>query len=801
MDTVLQDVCYAVRQLRRSPAFTIAAVACLALGIGANTAIFSAVNGVLLRPLPFPEPDRLITIWGFHPSIGRETASLPDFLDWRQQARSFTGMAAWANSQFTVTGEGEPQVVRAALVTPNYFRVLGTPVPVGRDFRDEEEHGTARVAVLSEGYWRREFGGRRDVVGRRITLSGLPYTIVGVGARGLSLPDEIDVWAPLQVDTTQGRRNDFLQVVGRLAPGVDFRTAQEEMVTIARHLEAAHPGSNAGWSVSLIGLQERMVGAIRPALLVFMGAVGLVLLIACANVANLMLVRVAAREREVTVRAALGASRRRLIRQLLTESVVLGLAGGLLGLLLAVWGVGALRTLDPGTLPRLNEIRVDQGALAFALVLSVGTGLLFGLVPAFRVLGYDLRGGLADGGRGLSGAGGSNRTRATLVLAEVALACVLLVGAALLLRSFVRLERVDPGFAPHGVVTARITLPRAGYDAPTRQVAFADALLERLRQLPGVRAAALASDAPFSDGLPYWAFSVAGAEPLPPEAVQDAVVFRATPDYFRTLGLPLERGRLFGATDRGEAAPVALVSEGLARRYWPNRDPLGSRITFGDPADSASTWMTVVGVVGDVRQDGPVDPAYPQIYVPLAQVSSRGLLVALRTEGDPLAMVPSVRQALASVDPTLALARIATMDDRLAGTLARPRVNALLLAGFASTALLLAALGIYGVIAYSVVQRARELGIRIALGARRDDVLRLVLRQGMTPVAAGLVLGLGGAAAASRVLQSLLYGVAATDTVTYGAVAAFLTVVAMAASYLPARRAARSDPMMALRAE
>ena len=797
---MLQDVRYALRSLRRHPVFAFTAILTLALGIGANTAIFSAVNGVLLRPLPYPEPDRLLTIWGHQASIGRETASLPDFLDWRK-ARSFSGMAAWANASFTVTGTGEPQVVTGAQVTPNYFRVLGVTVPRGRDFRDAEEQDGGRVAVLSQGYWQRAYGGRAEVVGRQITLSGTPYTIVGVGARGLALPEEVDVWTPLQIDATLGRRNDFLQVIGRLAPGVTPQAAGAELATIARRLEAEYPNSNAGWGVELIGLQERMVGEIRPALLVFMGAVGLVLLIVCANVANLMLARVAAREREVTIRAALGASRRRLVRQLLTESVLLALAGGVLGLGLAVWGVSALRALDASTLPRLNEVHLDGGALAFALLLSVGTGLLFGVVPAIRVLGFDLRGGLAEGGRGLSGARAGARTRTALVLAEVALASVLLVGAALLLRSFVGLQRVDPGFTTQGILTARVTLPRARYDDPPRQVAFADALLERARALPGVSSASLSTNAPVDEGMSYWAIAVAGVEPPPPEVVQDAVVYRTSPEFFRTFGLPLIHGRLFEAGDRGESTPVAIVSQSLARRYWPGRDPVGSRLTFGDPADSATTWMTVVGVVGDVRQEGAVSPAYPQIYVPFAQVSSRSMVVALRTGRDPLALVPALKQALASVDPNLALSRVTTMQQRLANTLARPRVNALLLAAFAATALILAALGIYGVIAYSVVQRTREMGIRVALGARAEDVLGMVMRQGLTPVLIGLALGLGAAAVGSRVLRSLLYGVAATDLATYAAVAAFLAAVAVAASYVPARRAAHSDPMTALRTE
>ncbi|HUR95397.1 MAG TPA: ABC transporter permease [Gemmatimonadales bacterium] len=802
MDSLLQDLRHAVRALRQAPAFALAAILTLGLGIGANTAIFSVVNGVLLRPLAFPDPERLVTIWGYHPSIGRETASLPDYLDWRRDARSFGAMAAWANTQFTVTGTGEPEVARGALVTADYFRVLGVTVPVGRDFRPEEERGgAARTAVLGHGYWQRRFGGRADVVGRQIVLGGVPHTIVGVGARGLALPEEVEVYAPLVTDTTLGRRSDFLQVIGRLGPGADVARAREEMTTIGRRLAQAYPQTNAGWGAQLIPLHERIVAEIRPALLVFMGAVGLVLLIACANVANLTLARVASRERDVVIRAALGASRSRLVRQLLTESVVLALTGGALGVGVAIWGVRALQALGPGTIPRLGEIQVSGGALAFAVALSLTTGLLSGLVPALRLVRVDPRGGLAEGGRALAGSRSAGRTRAALVLGEVALASMLLVGAALLVRSFDRLQRVDLGFTTGGIVTARVTLPRSRYDDPGRQVAFTNDLLARLQAVPGATASALASDVPVGDGPPYWAFAVAGAEPQAPDVVQDAVVFRTSQDYFRTFGVPLVRGRLFEPGDRDGADAVALVSQSLAQRYWPGRDPIGGRVTFGDPADTSSTWMTIVGVVGDVRQEGPASAPYPQLYMPLAQVPSRSLVIAARTGGDPLRLVPDLKHAVAGVDGDLALSRIATMHDRLADAMARPRVNALLLGGFALAALVLAALGIYGVINYGVVQRTRELGIRVALGARAADVLRLVIRQGMAPVIAGLLLGLAGAAAASRVLRGLLYGVGTTDPITYAAVAGFLTAVALLASYLPARRAARADPVTALREE
>jgi putative ABC transport system permease protein len=573
------------------------------------------------------------------------------------------------------------------------------------------------------------------------------------------------------------------------------------MSTIARRLESEYPASNAGWGTELVGLQEQVVGPVRPALSVFMGAVLLVLLIACANVANLMLARAAAREREAIIRATLGASRRRLARQLLVECAVLALAGGFLGIGLAAWGVDGLRSLELGAIPRLDEIRLDLPTLGFALGLSLLTGFLFGLAPAMRLGRDGLREGLQHGGRGLAGSRGAHRTRAILVQVEVAIAFVLLVGAALLLRSFDRLQRIDPGFRGHGVLTARVTLPRSRYSEPDRQVAFASMLRERLKALPGVTTAAVASDGPMTNGIPFWGFAIAGQEPLPPEAVQDAAVFRTSPEYFNTLGIPVMRGRVYDAGDREGATPVAMISRSMAERYWPSRDPIGSRITLGDPADSTAVWITVIGVVGDVHEESLGRQPYPQLYLPFAQVSDRSLLIVARTAGDPTGLVPAVRGALRAIDRDLPLSQVATMDERVAETLGRPRVNALMLGGFALSALALAAIGIYGVIAYGVVQRTRELGIRMALGADAGKVLRLVLRQGMAPVLVGTTFGLVGALAGGRVLRSLLFGVTATDPVTFGAVTIFLVIVAFAATWLPARRAAGADPMVALRTD
>ena len=783
----------AFRSLRRAPAFTLAAVVTLALGIGANTAIFSAVNGVLLHPLPYPEPDRLVVVWGRHQVIGRETASLPDYLDWRSQARSFEALAAITRTRFNLTGTGEPEVVNGGLATAALLRVFGVVPSVGRGFRDDEERRAApRVAMLSEGYWRRRFGAERDVIGSRILLSGVPYTVIGVVPAQLRLEQPVDIWTPLATDTTRNRRADFLTVFGRLRSDVTQERAQQEMTTVMRRLEAQYPATNAGWSAEV-------VGEIRPALLVFMGAVGLVLLVACANVANLMLARAVGRSREVTIRSALGASRVRLAGDLLLESTLLALLGGGLGLLVALWGVAGLRSLGPDTLPRVEEIGLDLRVLGFALVLSLLTGLLFGLAPIWRLAGRDLAEGLASGGRSVAGGSGIHRARSALVLGEVALAFVLLAGASLLLRSFERLQRVDPGFASSRVLTARVTLPRIAYPEEARWLHFGRDLLARTEGEPGVRSAALVSDAPLGDSPPYWAFAIQGGEVQQPAAVQDAAVFIASTSYFETLRVPLVRGRLFEAGDRAGGQDVALVSESAAQRYWKGRDPLGARITFGDPADPEVQWLTIVGVVGDVLHERLDDDAYPQIYVPFEQSPMRSMVLTVRTSSDPLALVPAIRRELAALDPDLPLADVSTLDDRRTVSLARPRVNATVLGGFALAALVLAAVGIYGVVAYGVVQRTRELGIRMALGAGGSTLLRMVIRQGMMPVVGGMAVGLLGALAGGRVIRGLLFGVGSSDPATLTLVTCFLVAVALAAMYLPARRASRSDPMAALR--
>ncbi len=800
MAPALSSLRFAFRSLRRAPAFTLAAVATLALGIGANTAIFSVVNAVLLNPLGYPGADRLVVVWGRHTTIGRETASLPDFLDWRTQNRSFESLAAMTRTRFNLTGAGEPEVVRGALATPNLWQVLGVTPSVGRAFRAEEEgSGAPRVAMLGEDYWRRRFAGQPGIVGRQVLLSGVPVTVVGIVPAAVQLDQPVEIWTPLPTDSTRPRRADFLTVFGRLQAGVTVAHAQEEMTTIARRLEAQYPESNTNWGAEVVGLKEQMVGEIRPALLVFMGAVALVLLIACANVANLTLARVAGRMREVTIRSALGASRARLAKELLLESMVLGVLGGACGLLLAVWGLDALRSLAPGTIPRAHEIGLDLRVLGFVLVLSLGSGLLFGLAPVWRLGGRDLRDGLTEGSRGVAGGTGIHRARAALVLGEVALAFVLLVGAALLLRSFNRLQQVDPGFTADRVLTARVTLPRVRYADPEARRALADRLVARVAGQPGVRAVSLVSDAPLGDSPPYLSFEIQGTEAAAAGSVQDAAVFTASTGYFETLRIPLVEGRFYDATDRAETLPVVVVSQSLARRYWSAGRALGARVTLDDPADPEARWMTVIGVAGDVRHDRLSEPSYPQMYIPFAQDPIRSMVLVARADGDPRALVPGLRGALAEVDAELPLADVATLEERKAVSLARPRVNAEILGGFALAALVLAAVGIYGVVAYGVVQRTRELGIRMALGAGAGALLGMVIRQGMRPVVLGIALGATAALAGSRVLRSLLFGVGATDPTTFIAVTIFLAAVALAAIYLPARRAARSDPMVALR--
>ncbi|AHG87819.1 permease [Gemmatirosa kalamazoonensis] len=791
---MLSDFRIAARRLRRAPGFTTVALLTLALGIGATTAIFSVVNGVLLRPPPYPEPDRLVVAWGVYPDFGRTSTSLPDFLDWRDGFARVGELAAIGDAQYTVTGDRAPERANGAAVTANYFHVLGIAPVLGRDFVADDERGAVpSVVILGNEFWRRHYGADPAVVGKAITLNGISRTIIGVAPAGLEYPASPDLLVPQRTDTTFNRRSEFLDVLGRLKPGVTVEQARATLAAVSARLAQQYPQTNARIRSDLGTLREELVGPAQRALWVFMGAAGLVLLVACANAANLLLARAAGRAREVALVAALGAGRRRVFRQLLVESLVLSVAGGALGVLLASLGVKLLAASHFDAIPRLGAVQVDGRVLGFALAVSVLTGLLFGVVPAMRLSSESLQGTLRAGGRSLAGTAGGRRTRDALVLAEVAMAVVLLVGAALLARSFQRLLSVSPGFDAEHVLTARVSLPRARYPDDVRTRAAWDAVLMRVRAVPGVTSAALTSNVPFA-GIGYWSVQVEGRTPDPNRTTnEDAQPYSVTDGYFKTLGIRLVRGRVIDARDRDGAPYVAVINTEMAKRFWPGRDPIGGRVSV-----DGETWCTVVGVVADTRQEGLGQRPYAQLYFSAAQLARGSMFVAVRGAGDPSSYVAAVRNAVAAVDPELPVYDTRTLAERLDRDVARPRVTAMLVALFAAVALALAAVGIYGVVAYGVAQRAREFGIRMALGARPRSVVRLVVGQGTAPVLAGLALGLGAAWGASRVLGALLYGVSATDPVAFIVVTVFLGAVALVAAYVPARRATRVDPVVVL---
>jgi putative ABC transport system permease protein len=806
MDTALRDLRYALRALVRQPGFSIAVALTLALGIGANTAIFSVVHGVLLRRLPYPNDHQLMTVWTRLSTGEHETASMPDYTDWKAQNASFSRMTAFANSNDNLAAPGgDPERVPSARVIADFFPTLGVTPAAGRWFVPEEfTFGSHRVVVLSHGLWQRRFGANPAIVGQTITLNSRPYTVVGIAPESARLPARAQLWSPFAVDPSSpppGRRGDFLSVVARLKPGVSQARAQADMDGIARRLAAAYPATNARIGILVISLHDQLVGQIRPALLVFSGAVALVLLIACANVANLLLARATAREREMAVRAALGAGRRRLVRQMLTESLLLAVAGGVLGLLLAWWGVRGLKAAAPPTLPRLDEIGLDPVALGFTAVAVIVTGFLFGIAPALRGSAFALHATLSAGGRAAIGGGRGERVRAALVVAQVALALVLLVGSGLLVSTFARLQRVDLGFDPTNVLTAQVVLPGVKYTNEASQAAFFDALVPRLTGTPGVRTVGLTSDVPLGGGYNYISFQVIGdAVPPPGQNSPDAIPTTATAAYFSSLKIPLIAGRAFTVSDGPNAPRVVIVNQELVKKAFGQRNPLGQRISFGNPTDSTS-WLTIVGVVGNTRLEGVALETYAQAFTPYAQSPVPYVYVVVRTSGDPLAFASTLRREIAALDPALPLSSVMSMEQRAESSVAQFKLNLGLVTLFAAIALVLASIGIYAVISYAVAQRTREIGIRMALGAARTDVLRLVVRDGMAPALIGIVLGAFGAIGLTRLMRSLLYGISATDPVVFSLVAAGLAVVAFGACWVPARRAARVDPNVALRNE
>lgn len=806
MDMLVRDMRFALRSLGRRPWFAAAVTLMLAVGIGANAAIFSVVDAVLLRPLPVAEPDRLVVAWGKHTQIGRETASLPDFEDWKRQSTAFSGMTALANGNVTLSPPGaEPERIGAAFVLGGFFEVLGARMTLGRSFTAEEmRYGSHRVAVLSHGLWMERFAGDAGVVGRTVPINNLQYQVVGVAPRDFRFPERARLWAPYAYDPAQGapgRRSDFLFVVGRLKPEVTIERAQQEMTTVSARLQRQYPETNENWSVELVGLQDQLVSGSRTALLVFMGAVGLVLLVVCANIANLLLSRAATRDREMAIRASLGASRGRLFRQAMVESVVLALAGGMLGMLIATWGVALLPGLLPPDVPRASEVAVSPRVLAFAAAVSLGTGVLFGLAPALRLAGGSLTTPMQEGARGTSGARGTARLRSALVATQVALAMVNLLGCGLLVRSFIRLQDVDLGFATERVLAFQVPLPAAQYGEMARASAFFDELGQRLRALPGVSRVGMTSDLPLASGYNAASLSIAGRPPADPSIVEDATLMTADTGYFGAMGIPLLAGRSFTADDREGGALVTVATQAFARRFFGTESPLGYRVTFGDPAASDARWYTIVGVVGDVRRAQLGAEPSAGLYLSSSQDPQRSYAIVLRTSASPMSILGSVRAEVKRLEPSAPLADVATMEERVGRSLAQPRLTVLLAGVFSILALVLAASGLYAVVAYAVAQRTRELGIRLALGASRGAVVRQVVREGMLPALAGLALGGLLALAASRALASLLYGVSASDAPTFVVVPVLLGGVALLACYFPARAATRVDPATALRGD
>jgi putative ABC transport system permease protein len=766
MSRLLQDIRYGLRTLRRNSGFTVVAVLTLALGIGATTAIFSVVNGVLLRPLPFRDADRLAMVWldNVPQGIRQDITSYPTFADWREQNRVFEGMAGFSPQQANLTGEAEPERIARAAVTAGFFPLLGVEPARGRGFDvREEEQGSHRVAVLGHGLWQRRFGGDPEVLGRTIQMNGDEFTVVGVMPPGFDFPSASQLWVPLapSEQLREARGAFWLYTLGRLRPGVTVEAAQREMDGIDARLGEEYPALSR-FGVFVQPVRDYLVGDVRPALLVLLGAVAFLLLIASANVANLLLARSAAREREMAIRAAMGAGQRRLVGQLLTESLVLALAGGALGVVIATWGVQLLKWLSPADLPRMENVGVDATVLGFAFLVSLLTGVAFGLVPALQVSRTPLARPLREGSRGLSGGRRGQRTRKVLIVGELALALVLLIGAGLLLQSFSRLRSVDPGFRAENVLTLRLSLSGSDYRDPARVVGFWEQLLERVESLPGVASAAGATDVLLPELANSSTVTIEGRPRSPDEETVEVPIDVVTPGLFRTLGTPLLHGRDFSGADDRDAAPVAIINEAMARRFWPDADPVGQRFRYGGE-NSQDPWRTVVGVVADARRTSLEQEARPSTFLPVRQNAASSLVVVVRTAGDPLALAGAVRREVRAIDPNVPIAQLSTLEGLLSERLAQRRFSALLLGIFSALALLLASVGVYGVIAYTVSQSTREIGIRMALGAHRRNVLRLVLGQVSVLVLLGIGIGLAGALALSRTLAGMLYGTSGAE--------------------------------------
>ena len=804
METTLRDIRYALRMLRKDLGFTFVAVIALMLGIASTTVIFSVINGVLLRPLPYPEADRLVMIDQKTRASGatHEAVSPANFLDWQRQNDVFVAMAASRGWQGNLSEGDTPERLRVTMATASLFQVFAVNPILGRGLQPaDEQPGRANVCVLSQGLWERRFGSDRNIIGREIRFDGEPRTIVGVMPANFSPDDYGELWVPSPFgvpthslhpnqDPRQMRDTNFLDAYGRLKPGVTVAQAQAQMSAIMARLEKEYPNENMGEDVGLTLLHEDKVSGLRPALLMLGGAVGFLLLIGCANVANLQLARASARAREISIRAALGADRQRLVRQLLTESILLSLIGGALGVLVAAWAIPVLMSMAPPALSGFKEVTLDRGVLAFSLIVSILTGVVFGLAPAFHASSANPSDSLGEGERGSTA--GHNRSRSILITSEVALTLVLLIAAGLMIKSFSKLMKVDPGFASHGLLVFDIGLPANTDDA--RNLNFYQQVVERVRALPGVERVGAVSRLPFSGGNSNRSFNLQGSDKS-----YDADIRISTPDYFRTMGIPLLRGRVFNEQDAKDSTRVCVINEAAARLLFPNDDPIGKYITkFGQDNET----LQIVGVIGNLRHLALDTPPRPELYQPLGQGKWPRMFITVRSmAGNPLALLPSVKNAVASVDRTVALGSVRTMEDTVARSLLKRKFTMTLLTIFAGMAVALASIGLYGVMSYSVSQRTREIGIRMALGAQRADVLRLVVRQGMLLTTIGVAFGLLGSIGLTRLISSLLFGVSATDLTTFSAVSTLLLAIALFACWLPARRASGVDPMVALRTE